>query len=139
MPKFGDKSLAMLATCHPDIQKVMNEAIKHMDFTVLYGTRTAAEQFELYKVGRSLVNGVWTVTGKTVTNLDGINKKSNHNYSPSKAIDIAPFPINWNDISGFKKLAQVVKAAMVTVGVDLQWGGDWKKFIDYPHYELKSL
>lgn len=26
MPKFGKQSLDRLATCHPDLQKVMNEA-----------------------------------------------------------------------------------------------------------------
>ena len=136
MAQFGKQSLARLSTCHPDIQTVMNEAIKHFDFTVLYGTRSSEEQFQLYKVGRSFVAGKWVVTGKTVTNLDGVTKKSNHNYSPSHAIDIAPYPIDWNDISRFKQMATVVKQAMVTTGIQLQWGGDWK-MLDYPHFELK--
>lgn len=37
MLKFGKQSLDRLATCHTDLQKVMNEAIKHYDFTILYG------------------------------------------------------------------------------------------------------
>lgn len=140
MATFGKESLAKLNTCHPDIQKVMHEAIKHYDFTILYGTRTVEEQFELFKKGRTLVAGKWVKAkgGSTVTNLDGKTKKSNHNYSPSLAIDIAPYPIDWNDISRFKALALVVKKAMVTVGVTISWGGDWKKFIDYPHYEVIS-
>ncbi len=74
MAKFGKLSLERLATCDDRIQKVMNEAIKHYDFTVLYGYRTPAEQFELFKKGRTLTNGVWKVTGKTVTQLDGKQK-----------------------------------------------------------------
>lgn len=136
MATFGDKSKRLLETCHPDIQKVMNEAITHCDFTVLFGTRSVDEQMELYKKGRKFVNGKWVKVGATVTNLDGKTKKSNHNYSPSRAIDIAPYPIDWNNIQRFKDLAEVVKAAMVTVGVHLQWGGDWKSFKDYPHYEV---
>lgn len=138
MATFGKASLEKLATCHPDIQKVMHEAIKHFDFSVLYGTRSVAEQQELFKKGRKLVNDKWVKVGATVTNLDGVNKKSKHNHSPSLAVDIAPYPINWNDIDGFKKLAVVVKKAAKTVGVDLQWGGNWKSFVDYPHYEIKA-
>jgi peptidoglycan LD-endopeptidase CwlK len=135
MATFGKDSLEKLATCHPDIQKVMKEAIKQFDFKVIYGTRSAVEQMKLYKIGRKLVNGKWTVIGKTVTNLDGVNKKSNHNYSPSKAIDIAPYPIDWNDIESFKQMAQIVKNTALRLGVKLQWGGDWK-MRDYPHFEI---
>lgn len=135
MATFGIKSKERLATCHTDIQKVMNEAIKHYDFTVLYGTRTAQEQFNLYKVGRKFVAGKWVIVGKTVTNLDGTIKKSNHNYTPSKAIDIAPYPIDWDNLDRFKKLSEVVLKAAEAVGVKLVWGGNWK-MRDYPHYEI---
>ena len=40
MPKFSDKSAARLATCHPDIQAVLNEVIKYRDCTILEGVRT---------------------------------------------------------------------------------------------------
>ena len=131
MPSFGAKSLGKLNTCHPDIIKVMNEAIKHMDFIVLYGTRTVAEQQALYAQGR-------TKPGPIVTSKDGVKKKSKHNYSPSLAVDIAPWPIDWNDIKRFKELAVVVKKAADTVGVAIQWGGDWKTFKDWPHWEIKG-
>lgn len=138
MPKFSKASLSKLESCHKDIQSVMNEAIKYMDFVVLAGYRTPNEQFELYKKGRTFQNGKWVKTGTTVTNLDGKTKLSNHNYSPSTAIDIAPYPINWEDLAKFKELAEVVKKAAKTVGVDIVWGGDWKSFPDYPHFELKG-
>ena len=135
MPSFGVKSLEKLNTCHPDIIKVMNEAIKHTDFTVLYGTRTVAEQQALYAQGR-------TKPGPIVTNKDGVNKKSKHNYLPSLAVDIAPWKsgkgIDWDDIDRFKELAVVVKKAADTVGVAIQWGGDWKTFKDWPHWEIKG-
>ena len=131
MPSFGAKSLEKLNTCHPDIVKVMEVAIKHMDFTVLYGTRTVAEQQALYAQGR-------TKPGPIVTSKDGVKKKSKHNYSPSLAVDIAPWPINWDDIDRFKELAEVVKKAADTVGVAIQWGGDWKTFKDWPHWEIKG-
>lgn len=136
MPKFGKQSLDRLATCDERIQKVMNEAIKHIDFTILFGYRTPAEQFELFKKGRTLVGKEWKVTGKTVTNLDGKTKMSNHNSNPSKAIDIAPYPIDWNNIQRFLDMAKVVKEAAKTVGVEITYGGDWKKFPDFPHFQV---
>lgn len=136
MSKFGESSLNKLSTCHPDIQKVMNEAIKLFDFTVLYGYRNSQEQMELYKVGRKLNDkGVWEVVGKTVTNLDGTIKKSNHNHKPSKAIDIAPYPIDWNDIERFKVMSMIVLKCAKDLGIKLEWGGNWK-MKDYPHFEL---
>lgn len=129
MPKFSKRSADRLATCDASIQRVMNEAIKHFDFTVLYGHRTVAEQQELYAQGR-------TKPGKKVTNLDGVNKKSKHNYSPSKAVDIAPYPIDWNNIARFEEMATVVKAAAKAIGVEITWGGDWKSMKDYPHFEI---
>ena len=90
----------------------------------------------MFKKGRTLKAGKWVKTGSTVTNLDGKIKKSNHNYSPSRAVDIVPYPIDWNDLGRFKELSEVVKKAMQTVGITIAWGGDWKSFKDYPHYEL---
>lgn len=136
MPKFGKLSRGRLATCHSDIQKVMNEAIKHYDFTILYGHRTREEQFELYRQGRDLVGGVWTKTGNTVTNLDGKSKLSEHNYSPSRAIDIAPYPIDWNNITRFIEMAAVVKKCAKDLGITLTYGGDWK-MRDYPHFQIE--
>lgn len=136
MPSFGQKSKDRLKTCHPDLQKVMEEAIKEYDFTVIYGQRSVEEQFELYKKGREFKDGQWVKVGATVTNLDGKTKKSMHNHSPSLAVDIAPYPIDWNDLKRFKEMADVVKKAAEKLGVKIAWGGDWKSFKDYPHVEL---
>ena len=138
MPKFGKRSLDRLNTCHPDIIKVMNEVIKRIDITILYGHRTREEQFELYRQGRELVGGVWKVTDKSkvVTNLDGKLKISEHNYKPSRAIDIAPYPIDWKDINRFKEVAKIVKEEADKLGIKITWGGDWK-MRDYPHFQIE--
>lgn len=137
MPSFGKKSLDKLNTCHPKIKLIMNEAIKAYDFTVLCGTRTPEEQYELYKKGRELQSdGTWKKIGATVTNIDGKTKKSEHNYSPSHAIDIAPYPIDWNNIARFTDLAKIVKQCAKNLGIKIEYGGDWTSLKDYPHYQL---
>jgi peptidoglycan LD-endopeptidase CwlK len=131
MPRLSFKSKQLLATCHPDIQKVMNEAIKDFDFLVLCGHRTVAEQQRLYAQGR-------TTPGKKVTNIDGVKVKGRHNYKPALAIDIAPYPLDWNDTDRFRLLGAHVKAVAARLGVPLTWGGDWRKFKDLPHFELPT-
>lgn len=138
MPKFSKRSIDNLNTAHDSLKLVFNEVIKEFDCTVIYGHRTPEEQFELFKKGREKVDGWWTVTDKSkvVTNLDGVNKKSKHNYYPSKAVDVVPYPLDWNNTARFKQLAEVVKAKAKELGIEIEWGGDWMSFKDYPHYQI---
>lgn len=136
MPKFSKRSRENLATADIKIQQLFNEVIKEFDCTIIYGHRSVEEQFELFKQGREKKDGWWTKTGKTVTNLDGHIKKSKHNYLPSKAVDVCPYPIDWNDLERFKLLATVVKRKAKELNIDITWGGDWVSFKDYPHFEI---
>lgn len=146
MAVFGKKSKERLATCDERIQKVLNEAIKLYDFTIICGARTPDEQFELFKQGREFKDGKWIKVGATVTNIDGKSKKSMHNYSPSLAVDIAPYPIDWSNLQRFKDLSKVVLKCAKDLGIELTWGADWDmdgdieehKFKDFPHYEIKG-
>ena len=122
MYSFSRRSEERLATCHPDLQKVLHTAIRIMDFTVLQGHRGKEEQNEMVRRGVSQLR----------------YPHSNHNTSPSHAVDIAPWPIDWEDTERFAELAGVVKACAHFHGVKLGWGGDWKSFKDMPHFELKG-
>ena len=139
MYKFSKRSKDNLSTADEQLQKLFNEVIKETDCTVIYGHRTPEEQFELFKNGREKVDGGWTVVDKSkvVTNLDGTTKKSKHNYFPSKAVDVVPYPLDWKDINSFKLLASVVKRKALELGIDVEWGGDWKSLKDYPHWQVK--
>ncbi len=130
MYKFSKRSKDNLDTAHEDLQLIFNEVIKHIDCTVISGYRSPEEQNKLYQQGR-------TEPGNIVTNIDGYTKKSKHNYSPSLAVDVVPYPIDWNDIDKFKTLAISVKTIADQLNIGLTWGGDWSRFRDYPHYQLK--
>lgn len=143
MPRFSQKSKDRLSTCHPDIIKVLEKAIRYVDFTVIYGHRTVEEQQALYDQGR-------TMPGNIVTNCDGVNNKSNHNYSPSRAVDIAPYPIDWKDTAAFGYVSgcimQIANEMYESGEIShrLRWGGDWngnnrtrdERFLDLPHLEI---
>lgn len=125
MPKFSNSSKDKLKTCHPILQCIMNEAIKAYDFTILCGYRGESAQNKAYEKGNSKLKF----------------PKSKHNKIPSLAVDIAPYPIDWNDIERFKELNYVVMNIANYLCLDqyIQWGGTWKKFVDYPHYQIKGL
>lgn len=120
MPKFGKTSKKRLATCHEQLQEICELAIKQFDFAVLCGHRTREDQNKLYPKFSKVK---WP--------------HSMHNKKPSLAVDLAPWPIDWSDIGRFSFLALVIHAAAKTLGYRIEWGGDWKTFKDYPHFQLK--
>jgi hypothetical protein len=117
---FSKRSRENLASCHPDLQKVAAEAIKHHDFTVICGHRGKADQDKAVAEGKSKAK--WPT--------------SKHNSTPSHAFDATPVPLDWDDLAAFKAMADAMKAAAKTVGVKIKWGGDFKGFYDGPHFEL---
>lgn len=126
MFKFSKSSTKRLDTCHPDLQKLFREVIKHHDCTIICGARTLEEQQKAFKGGFS--------------KLDGINKKSKHQVDASTplslAVDVLPYPINWNDRKGHDEFAKNVKEIAKRINVNVRWGGDFKSFRDAPHWEL---
>ncbi len=146
MPVFGTRSKANLLHVHKDLIKVAKEAIKITDFSVISGRRTPDEQFKLYKKGRALRGKKFVVVNKSkiVTYKDGYKKKSRHNLITSQALDIAPYPINWKDLKSFFYLAGVFIGCsellykQKEITHKIEWGGKWKHFKDYPHYQVKE-
>lgn len=116
MYTFGDRSTARLKTLHPDLQRVLRSAIKKIDFSIIYGFRGEREQDEAFAGGFSHLK--WP--------------NSTHNRIPSDGVDVAPFPIKWDDIPRFCKVCAVIMNEAVKMGVKLRWGGEWS---DWGHLE----
>ena len=129
MPRFGKRSKQRLSTCDERLQEVFNEVIKYVDCSVLEGHRGKERQNQLYKEGKTKVT----------------YPKGRHNASPSLAVDVAPYPIDWNDRERFTLFAGFVIGMANRMGYTLRWGGDWNmnfevddnKFDDFPHFELR--
>ena len=137
MYSFSKASLAKLKGVHPNLVKVMIEAIKYspIDFSITSGVRTTAEQKALYAQGR-------TTKGSIVTNADGVKNKSNHQAKSDgygHAIDFCPYvnsKLDWNNQANFKIIATHIIATAKCMGVKVESGMNWK-FVDLPHIELK--
>lgn len=120
MPNFSKQSSARLATCDLKLQDICNELIKLTDFVVLCGERNEADQNHAFDTGVSKVRF----------------PDSKHNSSPSQAVDIAPYPIDWNNLDRFKDLARQFCDIAAEKGIDVKWGGHFSKLVDMPHFEL---
>jgi hypothetical protein len=131
MPKFGTRSRNALKSCDKRIQLVFNEVITTVDCSVLEGHRGQVEQDKAYKEGKSKVK----------------YPKGRHNQLPSRAADVVPYPIDWNDRERFTLFAGFVLGTAQQMGINLRWGGDWDKdwyvhdnmFDDFPHFELLDV
>jgi len=75
---FSKTSKSRLSTCCEELQDICNELIKIMDITIIDGYRNEKRQNEYFEKGAS--------------SLKFPNSK--HNKYPSKAVDIAPYPID---------------------------------------------
>ena len=128
MPKFSKKSLKQLETCHANLRKVFVEVIKTVDCSILEGHRGKDKQNTLYKEGKTKVK----------------YPNGRHNEFLSRAVDVVPYPIDWDDRERFHLFAGFVLGIANQMGIKLRWGGDWNinwfvddnKFDDLPHFEL---
>jgi peptidoglycan L-alanyl-D-glutamate endopeptidase CwlK len=135
---LGPKSLAKLDGVHPDLVRVVKRAIAitRQDFMVLEGIRTPARQAELYAQGRTKPGPkvTWTMTSNHFRKADG------YGY----AVDLCPFPVDWNTASKFDDIADAMEKAAKAVGVSIRSGMDWDRDgkrrevreTDSPHFEL---
>ena len=130
MPSFSSRSKEKLKGVHPDLVKVLNEAIKHVDFTVLEGLRSKERQEELVATGKSK-----TMNSKHLKQSDGYGH----------AVDIICYPIDWENWNRNYMFAGWIKGFAAANGVKLRIGADWngnfdttdQTFHDLPHIELK--
>ena len=112
-----------LNTCHPSLQALFKAVDLRASIQVVCGFRNEADQNKAYADGFSQVK--WP-NGK-------------HNKTPSVAVDVVPLidgRIEWKNEDAFKALSETVKCCAEESGIKVRWGGDWKGFVDRPHWEL---
>jgi hypothetical protein len=128
MYSFGKLSTQKLEMLHSDLQLILNEAIKVYDFSIICGHRNEAGQNTAFNEKKSKLR--WP--------------DSKHNSLPSIAVDIAPYPIDWNNRDRFIFLAGIIYCISQQLGIEIRFGGNWsmdwqfekQKFDDLVHFEL---
>lgn len=131
MNHFSRRSREKLDTCHPRLQRLFEAVLEEVDCTILCGARSKEEQDEAFRTGHSSVE--WP--------------NSKHNVwverKVSMAVDVAPYPIDWNNRDRFMHFAGIVRGVASQLGIKIRWGGNWdggdlekQRFDDLVHFEL---
>lgn len=128
--KLSAKSLATLDGVHPDLVRVVKRAIEitEQDFSVAEGLRSPARAKALAAGGTGIEASLH------IRQPDGYGH----------AVDLWPYPLNWQDLAAFRRVAAAMFAAADELGILLQWGADWDTDgeinepgeWDYPHYQI---
>lgn len=135
MPKFSQESFSKLTTCHEDLRVLFFEVIKYFDCTILVGYRNQEDQEAAFASGHTKLH----------------YPNGNHNHQPSMAVDVTPYPVNFNDsklaiwFAGYVMgIAQKLKdEGKMTHSI--RWGGSWDglgkldragQLNDADHFEL---
>lgn len=99
-----------------------------VDIRIVFGLRTFAKQQELYNQGR------YGNPPPIVTNA--LPGHSNHNYG--LAIDFVLSMSGYDMKADYDKdgLADWMEVVAIAKTLGFEWGGDWKSFVDNPHFEM---
>ncbi|NQZ20206.1 MAG: M15 family metallopeptidase [Bdellovibrionales bacterium] len=136
--KLGRNSRKNLKGVNPHIVSLIERSLKKSphDFGIPQygGKRTAQEQNNLFhRIPK-------------VTQLDGFKKISYH--QSGQAFDIFVYDEHgacWDCIEKYKEIADIIKAEFESMKLEgsfsedeeLVWGGDWIRFKDRPHFEVR--
>ena len=137
MPRFSQRSLSNLASCHIDLQILFNEVIKHFDCIVTEGYRNQVDQEKAFNSGASKLH----------------YPHGKHNQIPSYAVDVYPYPILFHDeklalwFGGYVLGIAEILRSEERITHEIRWGGAWNglgklnngnMLSDMGHFELKD-
>jgi len=126
MPRFGKRSKERLRGVDTRLVNVLNELVKIMDVTIIEGLRSEQRQEKLLK--------------------EGSTKTKFSKHIEGKAVDLAPYPIDWEDRDRFHYMGGMIRGIAKQLNIPVRWGGDWdgdgetkdNKFDDLVHVEIRG-
>ena len=149
--KLSVTSLKRLEGVKKSLKNVVLRAIEisEVDFTVLEGVRTKEQAYINYGKGRTAAQlqakGVPTKYAQPkLAKVTWLNNPLGSKHMTGDAVDLAPYPIDWNDLKRFDQVAEAMFKAAKELNVPIRWGADWdndgifreKGETDSPHFEI---
>lgn len=123
-----------LAEVHPALAALVRTVAASVPLIVVEGARSLDRQRDLFRLGKSR-----TMNSRHLPKLAaGVPAPVSH------AVDLAPLvdldgdgdrELSWLP-EHFRPIADAMKQAAEAAGVPIVWGGDWRTFVDMPHFEL---
>ena len=121
--KLNSSSENRLRGVHPDLVRVV---------------RRCAADWKDADTGFIVTCGLRTLEEQKLLKAKGASKTLRSRHLTGHAVDLAATVqgrVRW-DWPLYDKLAKAMKAAAKAEKVPLEWGGDWPKFKDGPHFQL---
>jgi hypothetical protein len=119
-----------LGTCATPLLELFNTVLQECDCSIIDGHRSKERQNRYFAEGKTQVK--WP--------------DSNHNSSPSNAVDVIAYPLRWNDRERQTLFAGLVLGIASEMGIGIIWGGNWRgdfqvadnKYDDMVHFQMKK-
>lgn len=126
---------------HPSVREEVHKIIEECDkaltgkakIRVTQALRTIKEQDDLYAIGR-------TKPGKKVTNARGGQSIHNYGFAVDICLIIDGKTASWDTAKDWDndQVADWYECVKIFAKYGWDWGGNWKKFKDLPHFDKKG-
>jgi peptidoglycan L-alanyl-D-glutamate endopeptidase CwlK len=131
-------TLKRIDMLHPKLRDEAHTMYYDMCFALIgramprfaYTLRTIKEQNELYQIGR-------TKPGTKVTNAKGGQSYHNYGLAFDLVLIIDGKQASWDTLKDFDndKVSDWLECVTIAKSYGWEWGGDWVKFKDQPHFQ----
>ena len=157
--RLSKRSLDNLQGVDERLVKIVHRAIQitEQDFMVIEGVRSREQCMINYGKGRTVAQ----LTAKGIparyanpnaNKVTWLNNPFASKHCFGQAVDICPYPVDWNDYKKFDKIADAMFEAekqlksenAISQNTNLRWGADWdndgnkreRGESDSPHFEI---
>ena len=138
MDKFTSDRIQKL---HPSIREEMEKIITECDLAltgkakvrITQGLRTFKEQDNLYAIGR-------TKPGAKVTNAKSGQSVHNFGFAVDICLIIDGKTASWDTVKDWDNdtITDWYECVKIFAKYGWDWGGNWKKFKDLPHFDKRN-
>lgn len=138
MDKYTEQRINKL---HPSVREEVHKIIEECDkaltgkakIRVTQALRTSKEQDDLYAIGR-------TKPGKKITNARGGQSIHNYGFAVDICLVIGGKTASWDTAKDWDndQVADWYECVKIFAKYGWDWGGNWKKFKDLPHFDKKG-
>ncbi len=149
--RLSQRSLDRLKGVDDRLVKVVKRAIEisTQDFAVNEGLRTKEQCMVNYGKGRTVAQcsakGVPAkYANPSAAKVTWLNNPFASKHCDGKAVDLVPYPVDWQDLKKFDAIAKAMFAAAKELNIKIRWGADWdgdgkpreRGETDSPHFEV---